>query len=364
MKFTPLYGVHVALGAEMIRTSAGYSMPAHYTNVEEEHQAVRERVGMMDISLMGRIDIKGKGALEFLQRLAANDASKLLDGQLMYTTLCNERGGIMDDLTVWRFSKDHFRIVTSSIMRFKTLKWLEDHVEEQDVYLTDISSSLGLISVQGPKSRELIHELYDGNINALKFFHFSVGKLGGVPALVARVGFSGELGYECYFGAEDTADAWNAIFEAGKKYELLPYGFDTLDSLRFEKGYIFYGYEVNSENNPFECGLERWVSFDKGDFIGRDALLKVREKGPEKKLVTLEVQGDSLLNEKRPVRAGGEIAGETVYAFKGLTLGKNLAWAWLRSEYAKDGNEVTVDDRTARIVPLRYYDPNGKRMRS
>jgi len=363
MKFTPLYGVHVTLGAKMIRTSAGYSMPAHYTSVEEEHQAVRERVGMMDISLMGRIDIKGKGALEFLQRLAANDAGKILDGQLMYTTLCNARGGIMDDLTVWRFSKDHFRIVTSSIMRFKTLKWLEDHVEEQDVYLTDISSSLSMISVQGPRSRELLQELYDGNINALKFFHFSVGKLGDVLALVARVGFSGELGYECYFAAEDTVDAWNAIFEAGKKYELLPYGFDALDSLRFEKGYIFYGYEVNSENNPFECGLERWVAFDKGDFIGRDALLKIREKGSEKKLVALEVQGDSLLNEKRLVRAGGEIAGETVYAFKGFTVRKNLAWAWLRSEYAKDGNEVTVDDRIARIVPLRYYDPNGKRMR-
>src|SRR5579864_5147784 len=121
----------------MITTSAGYRMPAHYGSVEEEHRAARERVGMMDISLMGRIDIKGMDALEFLQELAANDASKLSDGRLMYTTLCNEQGGIMDDLTVWRFSKDHFRIVTSSIMRYKTLKWLQDHVEARDVYLTD-----------------------------------------------------------------------------------------------------------------------------------------------------------------------------------------------------------------------------------
>ena len=125
-------------------------MPAHYRSVEEEHRAVRERVGMMDISLMGRIDVKGRDALEFIQGLAANDASKLSDGQLMYTTLCNEQGGIMDDLTVWRFSKDYFRIVTSSIMRYKTLKWLQDHVKDRDVYLTDISSSLGMISVQGP----------------------------------------------------------------------------------------------------------------------------------------------------------------------------------------------------------------------
>jgi len=364
MKFTPLYGVHVALSAKMITTSAGYRMPAHYRSVEEEHRAVRERVGIMDISLMGRIDVRGRDSQEFIQGLAANDANKLLDGQLMYTTLCNEQGGIMDDLTVWRFSKDYFRIVTSSIMRYKTLKWLQDHVEDRDVYLTDISSSLGMISVQGPRSRELLQGLYDENVSALKFFHFSTGKLGGVPALIARVGFSGELGYECYFGAEDTVDAWNAILEEGKMYGALPYGFDALDSLRFEKGYIFYGYEVTSENNPFECGLVKWVSFDKGDFIGREALLEIRETGLEKKLVALEVEGDSLLKEKRPVRAAGEIAGETVYAFKGLTVEKNLAWAWLKSEYAKDGSSMTIDDKTAKVVPLRYYDPDGKRMRS
>ena len=169
-------------------------MPAHYRSVEEEHRAVRERVGMMDTSLMGRIDVNGRDALEYLQRLAANDASKLSDSQSMYTTLCNERGGIMDDLTVWRISEDHFRIVTSSIMRYKTLKWLQDHVEDRDIYLTDISPSLGMISVQGPRSRELLQELYDGNVSALKFFHFSTGKLGGVSALIARVGFSGESG--------------------------------------------------------------------------------------------------------------------------------------------------------------------------
>ncbi len=366
-KFTPLYGVHMALGAEMITTSAGYRMPAHYRPLEEEHRAVRERAGMMDISLMGRIDIKGRDAFRFLQRVAANDAEKLSDGQLMYTTLCNEEGGIVDDLTVWRFSADHYRIVTSSIMRYRTMKWLQDQVgDQEDVYLTDISSSLGMIAVQGPKSRELLQDIFDGNMGALKFFHFTSGKLsGGIPALIARVGFSGELGFECYFGAEDTVEAWNKIFEAGKKYGALPYGFDALDSLRFEKGYIFYGYEVTQENNPFECGLERWVAFDKrGGFLGREALLHVKEAGPTKKLVALEVEGDDLLPEKRPVRAEDGVAiGETVYGFKGLSVGKNLAWAWIKTAYAKDGKKVTIDGRSARIAPLRYYDPEGKRMK-
>lgn len=342
-------------------------MPAHYRSVEEEHRAVRERVGMMDISLMGRIDIKGRDAQKFLQRVAANNVVRLSNGQLMYTTFCNEEGGIMDDLTVWRFSPDHYRIVTSSIMRFKTKKWLEDHIaEREDVYLTDISSSLGMIAVQGPRSRELLRDVFEGNINALKFFHFTSGKFAGdIPALIARVGFSGELGYECYFGAEDTAEAWNRIFEAGKKYDALPYGFDVLDSLRFEKGYIFYGYEVTSENNPFECGLERWVAFDKkSSFIGREALLQVRDTGPKKKLVALDVEEDELLPEKQQVEApDGSIIGEIVYSFKGLTVGKNLAWAWIKSEHAKIGSNVTIGPRHAKIVPLRYYDPDGKRMR-
>lgn len=365
MKYTPLYWIHTSLGANMITTSAGYRMPARYKTVEEEHRAVRERVGMMDISLMGRIDVKGKGAAEFLQWLAANDLDRVNDGQLMYTTFCNERGGIMDDLTVWRFSPVHYRVVTSSVMRYKTLKWLQDHFGNRDVYLTDISSSLGMIAVQGPRSRELLQDAFDGDMSALKFFHFTTGKIFGIPALIARVGFSGELGYECYIGAEDTVEAWNSLFESGKKYGVTPYGFDVLDTLRFEKGYIFYGYEVTSENNPFECGLQRWVAFDKkGDFLGKGALLKIRETGPKKKLMALEVDGDSVLAEKLPVKAeDGTTIGETVYGFRGITVGKNLAWAWIATENAKLGSRVSVEGTGARIVSLRYYDAEGKRMR-
>jgi aminomethyltransferase len=326
----------------MITTSAGYSMPARYRAVEYEHRAIRERVGMMDISLMGRIDIKGKDSLAYIQNLAANDASKLSDGQLMYTTMCNEQGNIMDDLTVWRFSDEHFRIVTSSVMRYKTLEWLQCHVGELDVYLTDISPSLGMISVQGPRSRELLEKISD--VHNLKFFRFAQAKLKGISTLIARVGFSGELGYECYFGAEDTVEAWNAINEAGKEFGLLPHRFDVLDSLRFEKGYIFYGYEVTEDNNPFECGLEKCIAFEKGDFLGREALLKIRDAGPKKKLVAMEVEGEVVVSENQPVRAAGMIAGKTVYGFKGLTIGKNVAWGWLESKFSNESEKVTIEN--------------------
>ena len=353
----------------MITTAAGYRMPAHYRAVEEEHQAVRERVGMSDHSLMGRFDVKGKDSLPFLQRLAANDATKLSDGQLMYTTLCNEQGQIMDDLTIWRFNEEHFRVVTSSVMRNKTYQWLHEHVgQNQDVYLTDISSGLGMISVQGPKSRETLQKISDGNLSNVKFFHFVHERLKGVPGILARVGFTGELGFECYFGSEDTVEAWNVIQQAGKESGLLPYGFDTLDSLRYEKGYIFYGYEVTAKNNPFECGLEKWIAFDKEDFIGKEALLQIRDKGVERKLVGVQLlEGDSIVNEKQSVKVEEETAGETVVGFRALTMGKNLGWAWLESKFAQLGTEVTIDDegtkRKAKVVNLRYYDPEGKRMR-
>lgn len=159
MKLTPLYNVHLSLGAKMFTTASGYEMPAHYTTVEKEHAAVREDVGMIDLSLMGRIDIKGGDALDLVQRLAVNDANKLVDGQVMYTTFCNDAGNIVDDVTVWRFNKEHFRVITSSLMRPKNLKWIEQNRrEDANVYATDISSALGCIAVQGPRSRDTLQK--------------------------------------------------------------------------------------------------------------------------------------------------------------------------------------------------------------
>jgi aminomethyltransferase len=368
MKYTPLHSVHLSLGAEMFTSSAGYHMPLHYKNVEEEHRAVRERVGMMDISLMTRLDIKGEDALDLVQRLAVNDASKLSDGQLMYTTLCDERGNIQDDLTIWRFGAKHFRIVTSSIMRQRTTKWIQTHIDPgMDAYMTDVSSGLGMISVQGPRSRDTLQKISDVDLKQIGFFRFEEANFAGVPVLVARVGFTGELGFECYVATEDTIQGWNDIANAGYEFGILPYGFDVLDSLRYEKGYIFYGYEVTERNNPFECGLDKWIRFDKEHFIGKDALLKVKQKGPDKKLMGLEVAGDSIASSSEPVKVNGENAGEVVTGFRALSMNKNLAWAWLRANRVKIGGDAEVEIRRvptpARIVDIRYYDPSGARLK-
>ena len=368
MKLTPLYNVHLALEATMFTTAAGYQMPARYTTAEEEHRTVREKVGMIDLSLMGRIDIKGDESRELMDELAVNSASKLIDGQAMYTTFCNEDGKMVDDVTVWRFNQEHYRVITSSIMRQKTLKRIQQHSRPgMHAYVTDISSSLGMIAVQGPKSRDTLQKIADNDLNQLKFFHFTTAKLGSTPTTIARLGFSGELGYECYFSTEDTVQAWNGISEAGKEFGIAPYGFDVLDSLRYEKGFIFFGYEVNETNNPYECGLEKWIRFEKPTFLGKEALKKLSIEGPRRKLVGLELSDDEIMPASQTVELGGRKIGETVAGFRGLTVRKNIAWAFVETASANEGSIVTVDvkgkKKSARIVNIRNYDPNGDRMR-
>ncbi len=367
MKFTPLYHTHLELGAEMFTSAAGYAIPAKYTTVEQEHKAVRERVGMNDLCLMGRLDIKGKGALPMIQTLIVNDAARLSDGQLLYSTLCNEQGKVVDDVTVWRMGPEHIRVITSSMFRARTYAWLEDHVKGTDAYVTDVSSGLGMISVQGPKSRDLLQSISDIDFTQLSFFRFAVGALGAIPCLIARVGFSGELGYECYVNTEDTVAAWNALMEAGDPLSLLPYGFDVLDTLRWEKGFIFYGFDATEKNNPYECRLAEWINYDKGDFIGREALLKIREQGVARKLMGLEVAGNEVSPANQPLKEGGKVIGETVAGFFGPTVNKNLAYAYIDFQLAKDGTAVTLEiegvGTPATVVEMPFYDPEGKRMR-
>ncbi len=353
----------------MLTSGAGFEMPARYTEVEQEHRAVRERVGIMDLSHMTRYDIKGEDSFDLMQKLAVNDASKLTDGQAMYTTFCDSQGNIVDDVTVWRFGPEHFRIVSSSRMRYKTVTWLETNIDaDMNVYVTDITSSLGCISVQGPRSRDTLQKISSTDLAGLKLFRFTTAKLGGVSTIIARAGYSGELGYECYVNAEDTVDAWNKIMEAGKEFALLPYGYDALTSLRLEKGFIYFGGEVTDKNNPFECGLDRFVKLEKPTFVGKEALSKLKQNGPERKLIGLMVDGEDIVPSSRAVIESGRRIGETVLGFRALTVGKNMAWAYVNTANATEGERVTVDTPgktvPATITDIRCYDPTGERMRA
>lgn len=370
MKLTPLFQKHLDLGATMYTTGMGYRMPAFYSSVEEEARNVRQRVGMNDVSLMGRLDVKGKDALALVQYLIVNNAAGLADGQALYSVMCGEDGRIVDDVVVLRFGPEHLRVITSSMFRAKTLAWIQSHIDDRkaNAWVTDVSSSFAMISVQGPKSRELLASITDIDLAGLRFFRFATGKLGAVPCLIARLGFSGELGYECYFNAEDAHSAWDAIMAAGQPHGILPYGMDTLDALRWEKGFIFFGFDATNEHNPYECRVFNFIRFDCGDFLGRDALLKIRERGPAKKLMGLEVAGDDLAPAGQDLRIGSKSVGKVVAGFRSPNLGRNLGYAYVNAPHFEPGTRVTVEiggkETAATVVDMPFLDPAGERMRS
>ncbi len=369
MKLTPLYQKHLDLGATMYTTGMGYAMPAYYSSAEEEAKNVRERVGMNDVSLMGRLDVKGKDALALTQYLIVNDAARLSNGQALYSVMCNEEGLIVDDVIVLHFSAEHLRIITSSMFRARTLTWIQKHIDEKSMsaYVTDVSSYYAMIGVQGPKSREVLSGITDIDLSRLKFFRFAFGKFGELPCVIARLGFSGELGYECYVNAEDAHATWDMIMAAGKPNGILPYGMDTLDALRWEKGFIFYGFDATDEHNPYECRVSEFIRYDCGDFLGREALLKIKERGPAKKLMGLEVGGDQLAPGNQPLEIGSERVGHVVAGFHSPSLDRNLGYAYVNAPHFEGGTKVTLriggTETPATVVDMPFLDPAGNRMR-
>jgi len=370
MKLTPLYQKHLDLGATMYTTGMGYAMPAYYSGVTPEAKNVRERVGMNDVSLMGRLDVKGKDAVSLIQYLIVNNAAALQDGQALYSVMCNEEGLIVDDVIVLRFSAEHLRVITSSMFRARTLAWIQKHIDERkaNAYVTDISSYFAMIGVQGPKSREVLNGITDIDLSKLKFFRFASGKFGDISCMIARLGFSGELGYECYVNAEDAHAAWDMIMAAGKPHGILPYGMDTLDALRWEKGFIFYGFDATDEHNPYECRVWNFIRYDCGDFLGREALLKIKERGPAKKLMGLEVGGDKLAPSNQPLMIGSANVGHVVAGFHSPNLDRNLGYAYVNAPHFEDGTEVALEidgvETAATVVEMPFIDAAGKRMRA
>ncbi|HXV36099.1 MAG TPA: aminomethyltransferase family protein [Myxococcota bacterium] len=370
MKLTPLYQKHIDLGATMYTTAMGYAMPAYYTSVAEEARNVRARVGMNDVSLMGRLDLKGKDAVALTQYLIVNNAERLADNQALYSVMCDDEGRIIDDVVVMRFGAEHLRIITSSMFRARTLKYLQQQIEARraNVYATDVSSYYAMISVQGPRSREMLSGITDVDLSKLKFFRMAFGNFGKIPCMIARLGFSGELGYECYVNAEDAHATWDLFMSAGKPLGVMPYGMDTLDALRWEKGFIFYGFDAKDEHNPYECRVSDFIRYDCGDFRGREALLDIKQRGPAKKLMGLEVGGAKLAPEKQPLRIGSESVGHVVAGFHSANLDRNLAYAYVDAPHFKDGTQVSLEidgiETSATVVEMPFLDPSGARMRA
>jgi aminomethyltransferase len=277
---TPFYDYHLRHAGSLVKGGGDYLFPLAYTSGADEHVNTRTNVGMQDISSMGEVDVKGPGAERLLNRLVVADLRGLEPGQVRYTSMCNEAGGIVDDTTIYKFHDEHFMVVTSSGPRKKVVRWIADHGQGTSTYVTDLSAAVALAVVQGPRAREFLRTVVeDAELDGLRFFRFTPATINGTELLLSRSGYTGELGYELYTPAEEAGALWEYLLKQGKPFGLQPYGLLAMQSLRIEKAFPLYGNDLHEEVTPFHAGLDRWIAFDKREFIGRAALLRVQETG-------------------------------------------------------------------------------------
>ena len=391
---SPFYDYHLRHAGQLVKGGGDYMFPVAYTSGVDEHINTRTNVGLQDISSMGEVDIKGPGAERLINRLVVNDVTNMEPGQMRYTTMCNENGGIVDDVTVYKFNDEHFMIVTSSAPRKKAARWLVEHATGASTYVTEISGAVALAVIQGPRSREFLRSIVDGvDLNTLPFFRFSPATVNNTDLLLSRSGYTGELGYELYIPAEDAGQLWDFLLKQGKEFGLQPYGVLAMQSMRIEKAFPLYGPDISEDVTPFHVGLDRWIRFDKREFIGREALLRVQETGIQERWVGLLLEGNSTASNNDPIhsisdvasfrrkkRSGseageqaeaanaGEQIGRITSSAAGHSVGKTLALGYLRTSHAWPGSKVIVQiggrPVVATVAPTPFFDPTGARMRA
>ena len=267
---TPLYDYHLRAARDVIKGGGAYMYPTSYTSPVEEHLNVRRNVGAQDLSTMGEVDIKGPGSERVVRQLLANEVQDMEPGQLRYSTMCNYEGGILDDVTVYKFDDEHFMIVVSSGPRVQSYRWISEHARGASAYVSDMSAAISLLSVQGPLSRLYLKSVVEGvDLDSLRFFRFAPGRIGDVDVIVSRSGFTGELGYEVYCPADQAGWLWEHILQTGGEFEMRPYGLTAMQSLRIEKALPLYGPDIKEEYTPFHLGLESFIRLRKREFIGR-----------------------------------------------------------------------------------------------
>lgn len=371
-RHTPYYHKLVALGAELV-DRIGYDAALRFAGVAEEHRATRERVGVYDVYHQGALDLKGPDAEALLSRLLVNDPRRLDDGGVLYSSLCNAHGGMVDDLTVYRLAADHYWLCPTPSRVDVVDAWIRDHIDGQRAYLTNIVSGTAFLSLQGPRSRETLAAMTDLDLSteALPYYRFTRGIVAEVPTLVARTGYSGELGYELFFPREYAEGMWDAAFAAGEPFGIVPCGLGALRSVRMEKKYPLYGLDLDETTSPLEAALGWTVRFEKDDFVGRDALLRQRDAGLRRRLVGIELgSGDPLPKAGDPIAADGDAVGSVTSSDVGHFIGRTLAMGYVASEAAVDGTAVTLTvaeagTLLAGIVRTEaFYDPGRVRVRA
>ena len=355
LKKTPLHEAHVAAEGKMV-PFAGFEMPVQYpTGITAEHKAVREKAGLFDVSHMGEFIFRGPQALDFLQTLTINDASKLSVGQAQYSAMCLESGGIIDDLLVYR-GDDHYLMVVNAANREKDLAWVREHEGDFDAEVVDESDDTALLAIQGPRAAGIVQTLTDTNLDDIGYYRFAMGEVAGVRGRLSRTGYTGEDGFELYVPASDGLKLWNALMEAGEPEGLIPTGLGARDSLRLEMGYPLYGNDLDEKHTPLESGLAWVTKLDKGDFIARDVLAAQKEEGVEQRLRGMKLTergfprpGYAIVHDDREV-------GEVTSGILSPSLGQGIAMGFLPTALAKKGTEVGIRIRD-KVIPAVVQRP-------
>ncbi|HEX8208684.1 MAG TPA: glycine cleavage system aminomethyltransferase GcvT [Longimicrobium sp.] len=352
---TPLYAEHVALNAKIV-PFAGYEMPVQYpAGITAEHQAVRNAAGLFDVSHMGEFIVRGERALEFVQHVTTNDASRIEVGQAQYSTLCNENGFLLDDLLVYRFA-DRYMLVVNGSNREKDWAWVSRFAGDFGVELEDRSDDIALLALQGPRAQAILARLTDHDLDSIRYYRFAEGTVDGIPMIISRTGYTGEDGFELYVGADDAAALWRRLLEVGKEDGLLPTGLGCRDSLRLEMGYALYGNDLDEARTPLEAGLAWVTKLDKGDFVGRDALRRQKEEGVKVRLAGFKLRERGFPRHGYPVEFNGERTGEVTSGTLSPTLGYGVGLAYVPVAAAKPGSEIGIVIRD-RAVPAEVVRP-------
>jgi aminomethyltransferase len=368
IKNTPLTDIHIALGAKMA-AFAGYNMPISYTGIKEEHVCVRTGVGVFDVSHMGEFIVRGKQALDLVQKVTSNDASKLVIGQAQYACLPNTEGGIVDDLLVYRLAEDQcsageqaFMLVVNASNIDKDWHWIQQYAKDFDTRMINISEQTALLAVQGPKAIQVIQKLTDVDLSTIPYYHFTKGTVAGIDnVLISATGYTGSGGFELYVNNGNAAKLWDALFETGKDFDIQPIGLGARDTLRLEMGYCLYGNDINDTTSPIEAGLGWVTKTKKGDFVNVETFKRQITEGVTRKLVGFE------LSDRRVPRHDYEIfdaednlIGVVTSGTSSPSLDKPIGMGYVKKGFDTEGSDIFIafgggKKLAAKVVKLPFY---------
>jgi aminomethyltransferase len=362
-KKTPLNSIHRALGARLVEFG-GWEMPVQYQGIIDEHLAVRRAAGLFDVSHMGEIAVNGSQALEYIELLTINDAAVITNGQVQYTAMCYPDGGVVDDMTLYRFGPNRFLFCVNAANTDKDFEWMLQVLEEsglKNVEIRNLSADYGQLALQGPAAPVILAGLTPADLDAIAYFHFKEATVAGIPTIISRTGYTGEDGFELYTPAERTAPLWEILMQAGQEQGLAPAGLGCRDTLRLEKKFALYGHEINAGISPLEGGLAWITKLDKPDFIGREALLRQKEQGVPRRLACLVLEEAGVPRQGYPVYAEAGQIGTVTSGTMSPSLKKGIALALITKGSAGIGTAVEIGirdkKRRARMIKPPFYPP-------